>query len=139
MLNNQNNTFTLEDERHTLTVNGTEYVMTISDDLLPRFIAVTANGQEAIQRYSNLDFKKATLDEIEENLNVVRREYATVLDTLLHDGAFDELYELSGRNVVKLMPILEYLIDIVKDYNERTTSDKVKTTSVAAGKYARKR
>ncbi|MGH0601143.1 hypothetical protein [Bacillus mycoides] len=111
--------FNFEKTYKEVDVAGNIFKVEFNDDALNRY-------QKSLKRFktstdelqkSISDYEKATDEEID-SLAVKQKEITKdVVDTFLGEGAFEKLYDLSGRSVANLLSLVHYLNDL---YAEET-------------------
>lgn len=59
------------------------------------------------------DFEKDSDEKIDAFDDKQREVSAFIIDTFLGDGSFPEIYEMAGRSVFNLKPLIEYITDLL--------------------------
>lgn len=123
-----NFTFNFEKTHKDIDVAGKIYTVEFNDDAQLRYqkaIKVFQKDSTALQKHADkIDLIEGSDEEIDKMNEMQKNTVKKLIETYLGEGAFDELYEKSGRSVINLMSLVYYLIDLYR--SEET--EKIKNT-----------
>lgn len=105
-------------------IAGKVYKIEFNDDKIreyqDKFLSFEADAQE----FLNVDETKLTREEQWEHFEKGKQLARNVIDTLIGEGSFDELYEKSGRSIANMYDLVWYLAGIVNERNARNKEEK---------------
>lgn len=105
-------------------IAGKVYKIEFNDDKIweyqGKFLSFEADAQE----FLNVDETKLTKEEQWEHFEKGKQLARNVIDTLIGEGSFDELYEKSGRSIANMYDLVWYLAGIVNERNARNKEEK---------------
>ncbi|MGM2815373.1 hypothetical protein ACS2Q8_25925 [Bacillus cereus group sp. Bce007] len=114
--------FEFEKTYKEIDVSGETYKVEFNDEAITKY-------QKAIKRFdkkikevteSIKDYETATDESIEDAAQKQKEVTKDIIETFLGEGTFEGLYEKSGKSVVNLMALVDYLIDIhVEESNKK--------------------
>lgn len=104
--------FQFEKATYELEINdGKAYTIDFSDDAMMRYTDMAEDIQKAYGGISEEDFLKMNKEERHELLSQQRESMKKVINEFLGDSAFDEVYELAGRSLGNLVPLIMHIMD----------------------------
>ena len=106
-------------------IAGKVYRIEFSDDKVREYQEGLHSLGTDIQEFLNVDKTKLTKEErekyyFEEGKQLIRN----VVDMLLGEGSFDELYEKSGRSIINMYDLVWFLAEIIKERNKQNREEK---------------
>lgn len=105
-------------------IAGKVYRIEFSDDKIreyqDKFHSLGADVQELL----NIDETKLTKEERENRFEKGKQLVCNVIDMLLGKGSFDELYEKSGRSIINMYDLIEFLAEIVNERSAQNREEK---------------
>lgn len=102
-------------------IAGKVYRIELNDDKIREYQEEIYSLEVDIQELLNVDETKLTKEEREKRFEKEKQLACRVLDMLLGEGSFDELYEKSGRSIINMYNLVEFLAEIV---NERSAQNR---------------
>lgn len=106
-------------------VAGTVYKVEFNDEALMKQQKAIKRFQKGIEEVtaSITDFDSAT-DESIESTNKKQKELAKdFVESFLEEGTFEALYEKANKSVANLMGLINYLIGIYAEENQKKTEE----------------
>jgi|GEM_PF-1674604 len=105
-------------------IAGKVYRIEFNDDKIreyqERLHSLRADAQELL----NVDETKFTKEDREKHFEKEKQLICSVIDMLLGDGSFDELYEKSGRSIINMYDLVEFLAEIVNERSAQNMEEK---------------
>lgn len=105
-------------------IAGKVYRIEFNDDKIreyqERLHSLRADAQELL----NVDETKFTKEDRENHFEKEKQLICSVIDMLLGDGSFDELYEKSGRSIINMYDLVEFLAEIVNERSAQNMEEK---------------
>jgi hypothetical protein len=105
-------------------IAGKVYKIEFNDDKLREYQEKFFSFQTDAEEYLKVDETKLTKEELWEHFEKGKQVARNVIDTLLGEGSFDELYEKSGRSIANMYDLIWYLAEIVQERNARNREEK---------------
>lgn len=105
-------------------IAGKVYRIEFSDDKIREYQEKFHSLEADVQELLNVDETKLTKEEREKRFEKVKQLVRNVIDMLLGEGSFDELYEKSGRSIANMYDLVWYLAGIVNERNARNKEEK---------------
>jgi hypothetical protein len=104
--------FQFETTTKEIEVNGHAYKVDFSDDAMNRYMEVGAKMQKVMiaeQTMIESFGDDLPVEAIKETQIKQREAVKEVLEAFLGEGTFDSLYDMSGRSIINLLALVEYL------------------------------
>jgi acetyl-CoA carboxylase carboxyltransferase component len=105
-------------------IAGKVYKIEFNDDKIREYQEKFLSFEADVQEFLNVDETKLTKEERWEHFEKGKQLARNVIDTLLGEGSFDELYEKSGRSIANMYDLIWYLAGIVNERNARNKEEK---------------
>lgn len=105
-------------------IAGKVYKIEFNDDKLREYQEKFLSFEADVHEFLNVDETKLTKEERWEHFEKGKQLARNVIDTLLEEGSFDELYEKSGRSIANMYDLIWYLAGIVNERNARNREEK---------------
>jgi hypothetical protein len=105
-------------------IAGKVYKIEFNDDKIREYQEKFFSFQTDAEEYLKVDETKLTKEERWEHFEKGKQVARNVIDTLLGEGSFDELYEKSGRSIANMYDLIWYLAEIVQERNARNREEK---------------
>lgn len=105
-------------------IAGKVYRIEFNDDKLREYQEKFLSFEADVHDFLNVDETKLTKEERWEHFEKGKQLARNVIDTLLGEGSFDELYEKSGRSIANMYDLIWYLAGIVNERNARNREEK---------------
>jgi hypothetical protein len=101
----------------TIEVNGHEYKVDFSDDAISRYMEIGKNMETVLlEEQRLLESSEDMSIEMAKNTQIKQREAVKeVIEAFLGEGTFDGLYDMSGRSIINLMSLVEYLNEFMSE------------------------
>ncbi|WP_077735630.1 hypothetical protein [Bacillus sonorensis] len=100
---------------------GKVYRLYFDDERLKRYLVMI----EKFKDIQTPDIKSITKEEIDRVMDKQAEDLKEITETLLGDGAFDELYEASGRSIHNMAELVKYLFELVNEYVTEKNNGKI--------------
>lgn len=94
-------------------INGKPYRIDFSDDKLKQYQDMFYKFYQEAEEMKQANIEEMTPDEQNALLEKQRQNMKMVTETILGEGTFDELFELSGRSTWNYMKLIEFLAEII--------------------------
>jgi hypothetical protein len=107
-------------------IAGKVYRVDFSDDKINEYQKKFFSFQADVEKFAKIDETKLTQEEQWKHFEDVKALAKDVIETLLGEGTFDELYEAAGRSIMNIYDLIWYLADIVKERSARNREEKRK-------------
>lgn len=103
-------------------INGVLYSIPMDDESKDKYIlAVQKFGQTAEDVTApNLSILAMTEEELKAFTGKQRESMKALIEAILGKGKFKVMYDLAGRSVIKLMPLVRELMKLVSDVDDET-------------------
>lgn len=109
--------FQFEKVTYDLEINdGKVYTIDFSDDAMLRYMDVAEDVQKAFDGISEDEFLKLDHEGRQQMVESQKESVKNVIEAFLGEGSFDEVYELAGRSLSNLLPLMEHIMD---EFNRR--------------------
>jgi hypothetical protein len=95
-------------------INGKPYQIDFSDDKLKQYQDMFYKFYQEAEEMKQANIEEMTPDEQNALLEKQRQNMKMVTETILGEGTFDELFELSGRSTWNYMKLIEFLAEIIE-------------------------
>lgn len=105
-------------------IAGKVYRIEFSDDKIREYQEKFHSLEADVQELLNVDETKLTKEEREKQFEKVKQLVRNVIDMLLGGGSFDELYEKSGRSIINMYDLVEFLAEIVNERSAQNREEK---------------
>lgn len=105
-------------------IAGKVYKIEFTDNKLREYQERFLSLGSEVQEFLNVDETKLTKEEREKHFEKGKQLVRDVIDMLLGEGSFNELYEKSGRSIVNMYDLAWYLVGIVNERNARNREEK---------------
>lgn len=105
-------------------IAGKVYRIEFSDDKIREYQEKFHSLEADVQELLNVDETKLTKEEREKYFEKAKHLISNVIDMLLGEGSFDELYEKSGRSIINMYDLVEFLAEIVNERSEQNRVEK---------------
>jgi hypothetical protein len=107
-------------------IAGKIYRVDFSDDKINEYQKKFFSFQADVEKFTKIDETKLTQEEQWKHFEDVKALAKDVVETLLGEGTFNELYEAAGRSIMNIYDLIWYLADIVKERSARNREEKRK-------------
>ena len=108
------------------TIADKDYKMEFNDEKMVEYNKAFDKFYVESKRINEIDTKDITPKKNEEVFKEMKELTKGVINTLLYEGVYEELYEASGRSLINLIEMVEFLSEIVGEKMERIRNDKKK-------------
>jgi|SRR5690606_3024239 len=105
-------------------IAGKVYRIEFSDDKIREYQEKFHSLEADVQELLNVEETKLTKEEREDRFEKGKQLVRNVIDMLLGEGSFDELYEKSGRSIINMYDLVEFLAEIVNERSAQNREEK---------------
>lgn len=105
-------------------IAGKVYRIEFNDDKIREYQEKFHSLGADVQELLNVDEMKLTKEEREKRFEKGKQLVCSVIDMLLGEGSFDELYEKSGRSIINMYDLVEFLAEIVNERSAQNREEK---------------
>ena len=105
-------------------IAGKVYKIEFNDDKIREYQERFPSLEADIQDLMGVDEMKLEKEEREKHFEKGKQLIRSVIDMLLGEGSFDELYEKSGRSIINMYDLVEFLAGIVGERSVRNREEK---------------
>lgn len=91
-----------------------EYRIDMTDEKMKQHLTTYAKFQKEIKSMENIDAENASPDEVIQVNERTKALFKEVLDLLLGEGSFEEVYNACGKSTVVLSDVLRQLMELVR-------------------------
>ena len=105
-------------------IAGKVYKIEFNDDKIREYQERFHSLEADIQELMGVDEMELAKEEREKHFEKGKQLIRSVIDMLLGEGSFDELYEKSGRSIINMYDLVEFLAGIVGERSARSREEK---------------
>jgi len=105
-------------------IAGKVYRIEFSDDKIREYQEGFHSLGTDVQELLDVDETKLTKEEREKYFEKAKHLIRNVIDMLLGEGSFEELYEKSGRSIVNMYDLVWFLAEVVNERNAQNKEEK---------------
>lgn len=95
-----------------LEIAGEVFTLDTSDEKALKFQKEFTKARSTIEKIQALDIEKASDEEMEQAYFQSKEVAKTFFDGVLGEGAFDRLYEKSGKSLSNMMELMTFLQEV---------------------------
>lgn len=107
-------------------VHGKTYKLDFSDDKRKEYIQEIQKFHKRFQKLEKVNTDEMTEEESLQHFEDIKAIVKEIVEVLLGEGSFDQLYEDSGRSIMNIFDLIIYLKSIVEEKNTRNLEKKQK-------------
>lgn len=104
-------------------VDGEVYRIDLSDEKVKEYQKTFRTFYDESNKLSEIDIESFPFEEQEKLIDKQRENIKIVTETIIGDGTFDKLYELSGRSIVNYTDFLFLISELLRDKMESLNTD----------------
>jgi hypothetical protein len=105
-------------------IAGKVYRIEFNDDKIREYQEKFLTFEADVEQYVKVDETKLTREEQWKHFEKGKQLAKNLIDTILGEGSFDELYEKGGRSIENMYDLVWYLAEIVQERNARNRKEK---------------
>ena len=107
--------FEFKKSHEDLEIAGKEYRLEFNDAKLIEYNKSFDEFYQESKRLNQIDETKLTTNEQLDLFEDMKKMVKDILEILLGEGSFEELYEASDRSLINMMDVIMYLSEVVEE------------------------
>lgn len=107
-----------------LRINGNDYEIDFADDKIKQYQKELEQFYFKSKEVQEVDADNLSAEEQQKYLDKTKELATSIIDALLGEGAFEELYEESGKSLINMVDLIEFLTEVIGEKSTKTKQEK---------------